>query len=191
MWHSLLCAFFLDQDPWFITCNHILQEISITWDSFRMIKTHVLLIILLLHWHIMKTILAHNFLMAKSCVKICWTVVWLKFNSLAIIRTESTVWPNKCSHFLHIVINFLSWIVSRMGFIFNGFTAVWNCLITLEHLWSQQSMLPIDLIQFIESFNAGFHRFDTKLDCTSLLEIALSHFCDTHTHTHTHTQTAP
>jgi len=35
------------------------------------------------------TIFANNFLMANSCVKIWWTVVWLKFNSLAIIRTVS------------------------------------------------------------------------------------------------------
>ena len=35
------------------------------------------------------TILAHNFLMAYSCVKILWTVVWFKFNSLVIIRTVS------------------------------------------------------------------------------------------------------
>jgi len=41
-------------------------------------------------------------------------------------------------------------------------------------------MLPIGLFQFIESFNAGFPKFDTKLNCTSLLEIALFHFRDTH-----------
>ena len=29
------------------------------------------------------------FLMVDSCVKILWTVVWFKFNSLAIIRTVS------------------------------------------------------------------------------------------------------
>ena len=34
-------------------------------------------------------IFVHNFLIANSCVKIWWTVVWLKFNSLAIIRTVS------------------------------------------------------------------------------------------------------
>ena len=44
-------------------------------------------------------------------------------------------------------------------------------------------MLPIGLFQFIESFNAGFPKFDTKFDCTSLLEIALFHFRDTHTKT--------
>jgi len=44
-------------------------------------------------------------------------------------------------------------------------------------------MLPISLFQFIESFNAGFPKFDTKLDCTSLLEITLFHFHDTHTKT--------
>jgi hypothetical protein len=40
-------------------------------------------------------------------------------------------------------------------------------------------MLPLGLFQFIESFNAGFPKFNTKLDYASLLEIALSHFCDT------------
>jgi hypothetical protein len=44
-------------------------------------------------------------------------------------------------------------------------------------------MLPIGLFKFIESFNAGFPKFDTKRDCTSLLEIALFHFRDTHTKT--------
>jgi len=44
-------------------------------------------------------------------------------------------------------------------------------------------MLPIGLFQFIESFNAGFPKFDTKLDCTLLLEIALFHFRDAHTKT--------
>ena len=126
---------------------------------------------------------AHNFFIANSFVKIWWTVVWFKFNSLAIIRTESTVWPHKGSHYLHIVISFWSWRSSRAGFIFDGFTALWKCLKPLEHLWSRQSMLPIGLFQFIESFNAGFPKFDTKLDCTSLLKIALSHFHDTHTKT--------
>jgi len=41
-------------------------------------------------------------------------------------------------------------------------------------------MLPIGLLRFIESFNAGFPKFDTKRDCTSLLEIALFRFRDTH-----------
>jgi len=40
-------------------------------------------------------------------------------------------------------------------------------------------MLPIGLFQFIESFNASFPKFDTKLNCTSLLEIAVFHFRDT------------
>ena len=44
-------------------------------------------------------------------------------------------------------------------------------------------MLPIGLFQFIDCFNAGFPKFDTKLDCTSLLELALFHFHDTHTKT--------
>jgi len=40
-------------------------------------------------------------------------------------------------------------------------------------------MLPIGLFQFIESY-ACFPKFDTKLDCKLLLEIALFHFHDTH-----------
>jgi len=35
------------------------------------------------------TIFVHNFLMANSCVKISWTVVWFKLNSLVIIRNVS------------------------------------------------------------------------------------------------------
>ena len=58
--------------------------------------------------------------------------------------------------------------------------------VPLEHLWSRQSMLPIGLFQFIESFNAIFHKSDIEPDSTSLLEIALFHFRDTHTHTRTH-----
>ena len=44
-----------------------------------------------------------------------------------------------------------------------------------------QSMLPIGLFNFIESFNSGFPNFDTKHDCKSLPEIPLFHFRDTHT----------
>jgi len=44
-------------------------------------------------------------------------------------------------------------------------------------------MLPLGLFQFLESCNAGFPKFDMKLACTSLLEIALFHFRDTHTKT--------
>ena len=39
------------------------------------------------------------------------------------------------------------------------------------------------------SFDVSLPKFDTKLDCTSLLEFALFHFRDTQTHTHTHTHT--
>jgi len=44
-------------------------------------------------------------------------------------------------------------------------------------------MFPLGLFQFVESFNAGFTKFGTKLDCTSLLEISLFPFRDTHTKT--------
>jgi len=31
------------KDPCFVTCNHVLQEISVTLDPFQKMKTHVLL----------------------------------------------------------------------------------------------------------------------------------------------------
>ena len=42
---------------------------------------------------------------------------------------------------------------------------------------------PQGQFQFIESFKAGFTKFDKKFDRTSLLEIAVFHFRDTHTKT--------
>ena len=33
--------------PRFVTCNHVLQEISVTLDPFKKMKTHVLPIVLL------------------------------------------------------------------------------------------------------------------------------------------------
>ena len=36
------------KDPCFVTCNHVLQEISVTLDPFQKVKTHVLLMIVLL-----------------------------------------------------------------------------------------------------------------------------------------------
>ena len=181
MYHSLLCLFFfwiVLKDPCFVTCNHLLQDISVTLDPFQKMKTQSFRLSFCSIVRFLGTIFAHNFFMANSSVKIWWTVVWFKFNSLSIIRTVSRR-SDKGSHYLHIVISFWSWRSSRAGFIFNGFTA----LIPLELLWSRQNMLPIGLFQFIESFNAGFPKFDTKLDCTSLLEIALFHFRDTHTKT--------
>ena len=50
-------------------------------------------------------------------------------------------------------------------------------------------MLPIGLFQFIESVNAGFPKFDTKLDWTSLLEIVLFHFRVTHKNCFTRNRT--
>jgi len=50
-------------------------------------------------------------------------------------------------------------------------------------------MLPIRLFQFIESFSADFPKFDTKLDYTSLVEIALFHSV-THTHNTASQETA-
>jgi len=44
-------------------------------------------------------------------------------------------------------------------------------------------MLHIGLFQFTGRFNAGFPKLDTKLDCTTLPEIELFHFRDTHTKT--------
>ena len=119
--------------------------------------------------------------MSNSSVKIWWTVVWFKFNSLAIIRTVSQRLTAQGLALSPHCYQFLKLNVFQSGIHLYGFTALWKCLIPLERLWSRQSMLPIRLFQFIESFNAGFPKFGTKLDCTSLLEIALFHFRDTHT----------
>ena len=48
--HSLLCLFvsgLVLKYPCFVTCNHILQEISVTLDPFQKMKAHVLLMVLL------------------------------------------------------------------------------------------------------------------------------------------------
>jgi len=58
-----------------------------------------------------------------------------------------------------------------------------NALYHLNICDLEKACSPIGLFQFIESFNAGFPKFDKKLDCASLLEIALLHFRDTHTKT--------
>jgi len=50
-------------------------------------KTHVFPIFLLFDCQVFGNKLRTQFFMANSSVKIGWTVVWFKFNSLAIIRT--------------------------------------------------------------------------------------------------------
>ena len=83
------CFWIVLKDPCFVTCNHVLQEISVPLDPFQKMKTHVLPIVLLFDCQVLGTNFAHNFFMANSSAKIWWTVVWFKFNSLAIIRTVS------------------------------------------------------------------------------------------------------
>jgi len=41
------CFWIVLKDPCFVTCIHILQEISVTMDPFQKMKTHVLPIVLL------------------------------------------------------------------------------------------------------------------------------------------------
>jgi len=53
------------KDPCFVTCNHVLQENSVTLDPFQKMKTQVLPI-----FRFWGTIFAFNFIMANSCVKI-------------------------------------------------------------------------------------------------------------------------
>jgi hypothetical protein len=66
------------------------------------------------------TILAHNFLMPKSHVKIWWTVNRFKRNSLLIILTvKPTIWP----HSFHIVVRFWGWRSSRTRLVFYLFSA--------------------------------------------------------------------
>ena len=71
MCHSLLSLFVsYSKDPCFVTCNHVLQEISVTLDPFQKMKTHVLPIVLLFDCQVFGNNLRNNFLMANSCVKI-------------------------------------------------------------------------------------------------------------------------
>ena len=132
---SSFCFWIVLKDPHFFTYKHVLQEISVTLDLFQKMKTHVLPIFILLDCQVFGNHLCNNFLMANSCVKIWWTVVWFKFNSPAIICSVS--WRSDRTRAFHIVIHFWSWRSARAWFIFNGFTAIWKCLIPLEHLWSQ------------------------------------------------------
>jgi len=39
------CFWIVLKDPCFVTCNHVLQEISVTLDSLQKMKTHVLPIV--------------------------------------------------------------------------------------------------------------------------------------------------
>ena len=80
--------------------------------------------------------------------------MWFKFNSLAIIRT-----------------------VSRRSDRTRART-----ISTLLSVFEVEG-LPERGASLMDSQPSGFPKFDTKLDCTSLLEIALFNFRDTHTHT--------
>ena len=50
------------------------------------------------------TILAHNFLVFRSCVKIWWTVSRFKFLTTDHFQRQSTIWPHKRPHSFHIVV---------------------------------------------------------------------------------------
>ena len=178
------CFWIVLKDPCFVTCNHILQEISVTLDPFQKMKTHILPNVILFDCQILGTIFTHNFLMANSCVKIWWTMVWFKFNSPAIIPTVS--W--RSDHTRAHTFSTLSPVYEVGGVPEQSSSSMdsgssENALYHLNTCDLNQSMLPIGLFQFIESFSASFPRFDSKLDCASLLEITPFHFCDTHTKT--------
>jgi len=49
------------QDPRFVTCNHVLQEISVTLDPFQKMKTHFLPIVLLFDCQVFGNILCTQF----------------------------------------------------------------------------------------------------------------------------------
>ena len=83
------CFWIVLKDPCFVTYNHFLQEISVPLDPFQKLKTHVLPIVLLFDYQVFGNKLRTQFFMPNSSVKMWWTLVWFKFNSLAIIRTVS------------------------------------------------------------------------------------------------------
>jgi len=125
--HSLLCFFFwiVLKDPCFVTCNHVLQEISVLLDPFQKMKTHVLPIVLLFEYvRFLGTNFAHNFFMDNSSVKILWTVMWFKFNSLAIIRTVSRRSDRTRARTISTLLSVLKLKVFQSGVHFDGFTAL-------------------------------------------------------------------
>ena len=116
-------------------------------------------------------------------LKIWWIVVQFKFNSLAIIRTVSRRSDRTTARTFYTFLSVfeVEGVPERDSSLMDSRPSE-NALYHLGHLWSRERMLPIGVFQFTESLNAGFPKFDTKLDCISLLEIALFHFRDTHTH---------
>jgi len=81
-----------------------------------------------------ETILAHTFLMSKSCVKIWWIVNQFKFNSLLIILNINRRSDLMRPHCFHIFIRFWGWRSSRTRFVFRLFSAFWKGLVPSEHL---------------------------------------------------------
>ena len=79
------CLGVVPQNPWSITCDNATEDFWLPLKAVQKIKTHIPPIGLLLSSRFFGTILAHTFLMSKSCVKIWWTVNQFKFNSLLII----------------------------------------------------------------------------------------------------------
>jgi hypothetical protein len=65
--------------------------------------------------------------MVNSSVKIWWTVVWFRFNSLAIIRTASRRSDRTRARTNRTLLSvFEVEGLPERGFIFNGFTALWT-----------------------------------------------------------------
>jgi len=112
-------------------------------------------------------------------------VVWFKFNLLAIIRTVSRRSDRTRARTISTLLSvFEVQGLPERGLYLMDSRPSENALYHLNTCDLDKACSPIGLFQFIESFNAGFPKFDTKRDCTSLLEIALFNFRDTHTHTH-------
>jgi len=80
------CLGVILQNPWFITCDNMTDEFWLPLKAVQKISRHTSLQLAFCSvMRFFETILAHTFLMSKSCVKILWTVNQFKFNSLLII----------------------------------------------------------------------------------------------------------
>ena len=100
------------------------------------------------------TILAHTFLMSKSCVKIWWTINWFKFNLLLIILNINR-WSDLTRD---LTLGLLKW----------------TCYIWTLVLWIG-SVLHKPFVTFI-SHSSGFAKLYTKFYGTTLLNLLPVHF---------------
>ena len=68
--YFVFCFWIVLKDPCFITCNHVLQEISVPLDPFQKMMTHVLPIVFLFDCQVLGNKLRTQFFVANSSVKI-------------------------------------------------------------------------------------------------------------------------